>query len=231
MEDNPSLDRASRKKELESAESSSTGSSEGKSGSGGGYSADCSASDQSSDENGDRKETNSNVNLSVGNLNLHDRATSRSSNSSEDGDQCETNHEQTHNQEKRQACSDVNQGERDGQDDSYSLGIELPLKSPDAIDLESMMRIKAQEERETATVLQNQRVLPQWNGVRIAHPMDPRIDLSTVTVLQAGIVPLTFQPNSDAAQPDNPKTSQENTPPFSVDNYSQLMEVCTLNLI
>jgi hypothetical protein len=23
-------------------------------------------------------------------------------------------------------------------------------------------------------------VLPQWNGVRISHPMDPRIDLSTV---------------------------------------------------
>eukprot|EP00977_Amphora_coffeiformis_P008321 scaffold1879_cov178-Amphora_coffeaeformis.AAC.10 len=224
MEDNPPMDRAARKKEAESAESSSTGSSEGKSGSGEGYSADCSASDQSSDENGDRKETSSNLNLSVGGLNLHDREASRSSDSSEDGEQRETNDEQT-DQENGNAGSNANQGDGDDQDDTYSLGIDLPLKSPDAIDLESMMRAKTEEERETATVLQNHRVLPQWNGVRIAQPMDPRIDLSTVTVLQAGIVPLTFQLHADQEQPDNPKPAEENTPPFSVDNYSQLMEV------
>ena len=225
------MDRESRKKEAkeESAESSSTGSSEGKSGSGGGYSADCSASDQSSDENGDRKETSSNLNLSIGGLNLHDRAASRSSNSSEDGEQCEANAPQPESKHNGNAGTNANQGEGYDQEDTNSLGIDLPLKSPDMIDLESIMRTKTEEERESATALKDLRVLPQWNGVRVAHPMDPRIDLSTVTVLQAGIVPGTFQPIAEQQQPDMAKLNEDNTPPFSVDIYAQLMEVCTLN--
>lgn len=221
--------KKSRKKESkeESAESSSTGSSEGKSGSGGGYSADCSASDQSSDENGDRKETSSNLNLDVGGLTIHDRAASRSSNSSDEVVSRELNDAdgKPQSNDKRTADASKNDGEGKEHKDANSLGIELPMKSPDTIDLESIMRSKKEEERESVAVLQDHRVLPQWNGVRVAHPMDPRIDLSTVTVLQAGVVPGPFQPIAEQQQLESSMQPEEASAPFSVDNYSQLLEV------
>ena len=224
--------KKARKKESkeESAESSSTGSSEGKSGSGGGYSADCSASDQSSDENGDRKETSSNLDLDVGGLTIHDRAASRSNNSSDEVVSCGLNDAdgKPQSNDKRTADARKNDGEGKEHKDANSLGIELPMKSPDTIDLESIMRSKTEEERESVAVLQDHRVLPQWNGVRVAHPMDLRTDLSTVTVLQAGVVPGPFQSMAEQQQEQQLESTmqpEEASAPFSVDNYSQLLEV------
>lgn len=228
MEKNSSLTTRSSRKETkeESAESASTGSSEGKSGSGGGYSADCSASDQSSDENGDRKDTDSNLNLKVAGLNLHGRAESRSSNSSDEiVEKSAQNYESESKGNVPREASKLREKTKD-QEETSTLGIDLPLKSPDTIDLESILRSKTEAERESAAALENQRILPQWNGVRIAHPMDPRIDLSSVTVLQAGVVPGTFHSMPEQQQADSTKIAEDNNAsPFSVDNYSQLMEV------
>lgn len=222
------MSERARKKESkeESAESASTGSSEGKSGSGGGYSADCSASDQSSDENGDRKDTSSNLSLNVGGLTLHDRAASRSSNSGDDApsEQNEGGREAEAN-DNTSASVSKNDGKSVEQNDANSLGIELPMKSPDTIDLESIMRSKTKEERESAAAMQDYQVLPQWNGVRVGHPMDPRIDLRSVTVLQAGVVPGVFQSIEKQQQLQSGLQSEEASAPFSVDNYAQLLEV------
>ena len=205
----------------ENAESASTGSSEGKgSGSGGGYSADCSASDQSSDENGDRKDPT--VKLSVAALNLHDRAESRSSNSS-DGESRTRVRRDSEGKEKRTSGEHKKISKDKGE--KHALGIDLPMKSPDTIDLESMMRSKSEEERESAQALQDHRVLPQWNGVRVAHPMDPRIDLSTVTVLQAGIVPGNVPSLPEKSATAGPVNVQDNAAMFSINSYNQLMEV------
>ena len=76
-------------------------------------------------------------------------------------------------------------------------------------------------------VKQNSGLLPQWNGVKICHPMDPRIDLSTVGHIHTSSVPA-FPSNVDipsrqsAETPDN---SGVGPPPPSIDQYIKLMEV------
>lgn len=60
-------------------------------------------------------------------------------------------------------------------------------------------------------------LLPQWNGIRISHPMDPRIDLSTVG----------YTVNSDAAPPASYMMAPHSTPhnnSNSIDHYLGLME-------
>lgn len=70
-------------------------------------------------------------------------------------------------------------------------------------------------------------VLPQWNGVRIHHPMDPRIDISTVGHIQTSSLsafPSTLMHTTFAD--DNEErdfTSNHVTP--SIDQYMRLMEV------
>jgi hypothetical protein len=208
----------------ENAESASDGSSEGKSGSGGGYSADCSASDQSSDENGERKQSEMDLSLSVAGLKVHDRSSSPSSNSSNDGKQS-SNYKSSGKRSERNARSSKDKEAGHSHVSSQSFGIGLPLKSPDVIDLDSIMRTKTEQERENAVALKDQSSLPQWNGVRVAHPMDPRIDLNSVTVLQAGIIPgndlsLMSKPISQGAS-----AREESSAAFSISSYSQLMEV------
>lgn len=73
---------------------------------------------------------------------------------------------------------------------------------------------------------QLQALLPQWNGIRITHPMDPRIDLSTVgftvnsggnnTVHMAPAALGTMSPSSSMADPNNH---------HCVNHYLHLMEV------
>jgi len=63
---------------------------------------------------------------------------------------------------------------------------------------------------------QLQALLPQWNGIRIEHPMDPRIDLSTVGY--------TLDSNKAAAAV-LPAIQQEAPNQHSIDHYLHLMEV------
>lgn len=80
--------------------------------------------------------------------------------------------------------------------------------------------------------------LPQWSGVRIPHPMDPRIDLSTVGHIQTSSISA-FPSNVDVDIPahqrqpseqvtpegENENESAEPPPPPSIDQYMKLMEV------
>ena len=77
--------------------------------------------------------------------------------------------------------------------------------------------------------------LPQWNGVRIQHPMDPRIDLSTVGYIQTSSLSAyprnvdipTRQPTGQADGVENTVGSSEPSPTPSIDQYMNLMEVNT----
>mmetsp|Transcript_21802 Transcript_21802/g.51167 ORF Transcript_21802/g.51167 Transcript_21802/m.51167 type:complete len:452 (-) Transcript_21802:3353-4708(-) len=69
----------------------------------------------------------------------------------------------------------------DGHRTSSDIG--FPLKSPDMIDIEAIMRSKEQQGQENDSFFAGTAFLPQLNGVRIGNPMDPRIDLSVVNVL------------------------------------------------
>ena len=64
--------------------------------------------------------------------------------------------------------------------------------------------------------------LPQWNGIRISHPMDPRIDLRTVGHIPGSSVPVA---SSDAMEMHSNMSAHQSVPAVSVDNYLNLMEV------
>lgn len=81
---------------------------------------------------------------------------------------------------------------------------------------------KSTKSKDSATSLdqmnqQLQALLPQWNGIRITHPMDPRIDLSTVgfTVSAGPAAPLAPSPSGDSTT----------NPNHNSDHYIHLMEV------
>jgi hypothetical protein len=69
--------------------------------------------------------------------------------------------------------------------------------------------------------------IKQWNGVSISHPMDPRIDLSTVGHIHTSSVPAFPSdvdiPSRQSEEP--PENSGVGTPPPSIDQYIKLMEV------
>ena len=75
-------------------------------------------------------------------------------------------------------------------------------------------------------VKQNSDSLPQWNGVKICHPMDPRIDLSTVSHIHSSSVPA-LPSNVDVPSPQfaEPPENSGVGPPPSIDQYIKLMEV------
>jgi hypothetical protein len=79
---------------------------------------------------------------------------------------------------------------------------------------------------------------PQWNGVRINHPMDPRIDFSTVGYIQMSSSRTEFPNNVNIPSQQNldrTPSAQDtkhggvpNAPaPPSIDQYMTLMEVTT----
>jgi len=70
--------------------------------------------------------------------------------------------------------------------------------------------------------------LPQWNGVRIQHPMDPRIDISTVGHVQTtslSVFPVHVHKAGNHNEEESGQTFLANHPPPSVDQYMTLMEV------
>ena len=71
--------------------------------------------------------------------------------------------------------------------------------------------------------------MAQWNGVRIHHPMDPRIDISTVGHIHTSsfsVFPVDVHKgeNNNNSEPGQSHVSA-NHPPPSVDQYMTLMEV------
>lgn len=91
---------------------------------------------------------------------------------------------------------------------------------------ERTRRSKNREEGRGITMGQNT-ALPQWNGVRIHHPMDPRIDISTVGHIQTSSMsafPSTLlHPAFAEGKEEHDFTSNHVTP--SIDQYMRLMEV------
>ena len=75
--------------------------------------------------------------------------------------------------------------------------------------------------------------LPQWNGVRIQHPMDPRIDLTTVGHIQTSALSAfpsnvnipTSKPSEQPRGSDNSCEGSEAALAPSIDQYMKLMEV------
>lgn len=223
----------------ETAENSSESSSEGKSGSGGGYSADCSASDQSSDE---KTAENGGMKVSIERLSLRDEH----KRSQRKGRKKKSSHNKEHYSSPGKADSlEKDSDENDDYDDVDEDNHALHQKPPASSDIQALATdiaaLQSQMQRwyqENALMLQGNGPLPQWNGVRIAHPMDPRIDLSTVShvALQPG-VPVNLQLNStnQTAQTlpaHGPPTGNERTDGApehfglpTMESYMHLMEV------
>jgi len=184
--------------------SSSTGSNseeKGGGGSGGGYSADYSgdfSSDQSSDDTTSGREGSKKkkepLRLSVDRLNLKD-ATRRGGDDHDDDDD-ETEMEEDGGDSSRMAPPKRRQTKkakafRDAQNALTLLStqrkrerggtsgdsVALPNGDDGQLDLGGEFKVSATEKPQPP---------PQWGGIRITHPMDPRIDLSTVKFHHTG---------------------------------------------
>lgn len=53
-------------------------------------------------------------------------------------------------------------------------------------DLKDLLLDNSHKELANTSMFEGTQVLPQWKGVRVSHPMDPRIDISTVGHMQSG---------------------------------------------
>ena len=208
-------------------ESASSSSSNGR-GSRGGYSADCSSSDSASDTSS-KKKSHSSVDLTVGNLKL-DEVTSGVAANSIDASQEQTAQSQKKHLTKerkaaRKSLKSLTNSQDDYQESDFSINggdtMNARHVAAEMIALEQLVQQSRQMQETHMTTLGQ--TLPQWNGVRIQHPMDPRIDLSTVNRVQATDAPLTAELHrAPCTMPG---------PPPSVDNYMHLMEVSDLKLI
>lgn len=180
---------------------SSGSSSEGKgSGSGGGYSADCSASDQESSDGDAAKQGNSNETegIDLERLEIKDSpseqeatdkhlssmkdesARRRSSKTGASGRRSRLKSNENDDSDNDEQESTNRKGDDQSDSKMDEIGVSLPLKSPDMIDIDAIMKTKAQQDRDNAAFFMGTAFLPQWNGVKVENPMDPRIDLSSV---------------------------------------------------
>jgi hypothetical protein len=211
----------------DNVQSSSTGSDGGKgggsgSGSGGGYSADCSSSDASS--------------LEAAKGSIPDKGMARLS---VDGDgnsaQESSAKASTSNKGPKSSAQKKQNGSRRGNDQTETCGTcgTSALKPEDLAsecDSDSQWNL-------AVDAMHSESSLPQWNGVRVFHPMDPRIDISTVGHIQESVLSAFPSPSDKADLPgnseqedkesagDNPSESSEPPPPPSIDQYMKLMEV------
>jgi hypothetical protein len=62
-------------------------------------------------------------------------------------------------------------------------------------------------------------IMPQWNGVKIQNPMDPRIDLSTVGYINSDVVGPEMPPSHE------PSAAAAAEGPIRYDHYLHLLEV------
>lgn len=212
---------------IESA--SSAGSSEDKTS--GGYSADYS-SDQSSDDTNSHKDGS--IKLSVERFNLHEArsrqnvaSSSGRASSLDDGEVKSTGSHQGFGEVRKDAAGKhakvrTSQAREETAEEGPGRHTgPRRRKSRLAADIESMMKPR-KHELENAPIRDGSGQLPQWNGVRITHPMDPRIDLSTVGHLkQAPGVPLA----ATSSAPSDAGGQASGPPPPTMENYLQLMEV------
>jgi hypothetical protein len=176
--------------------SSSDGKGDGSSGgSGVGYNADCSSSDGGSDGGGGgRRRRGDTSSSSVPEKEMTSLTTAAGAHSEEDGDQKPA--AATKRKEVRIGNNIPRQfAHPDGETNNNHMGSEgaerkqhaAPDDRSTAAASDPTSRSDAEEDvrqhqyNEGESPSQDpQACLPQWNGIRVRHPMDPRIDLSTV---------------------------------------------------
>ena len=213
-----------QQKQDDNVESSSTGSDGGKgggSGSGGGYSADCSSSDGSSLEAAKGNSTS----IQMSGLSLSDNVTGDKVNKSKEAKPGKAKVKPSKGVAMKPPMVARRASEQAESSLSNSVGKQEHSHGSVATGESSQMD---RDERVS---------LPQWNGVRISHPMDPRIDLSIVNHVQTSSVP-GFPTNVDVPAAHHPKlkpppapeqnqaTTTAAIPSPSIDQYMSLMEVC-----
>lgn len=204
------------------SEDGSEGSSNGRGSSRGGYSADCSSSDTSSENFARGKSATEGVQVAVGNLNLD-------ASKPEQGDSSQTNAKDDGKGHATQAPNTDTESpvveSLSGKDKSRSANhVSTKIGA-----LDEMLQQGRRLETEPLIVPGQAAVLPQWNGIRISHPMDPRIDLTAVGHLQSLPVPVQ---QSDVQAIAKGSVYTASTPAPSVENYLHLMEVrITLNMV
>lgn len=203
--------------------SSSNGRGSG-SGSGGGYNGDCSSSDASSDASSKRKNASSELPLSIEKMSLNEQGNQDNPRGVK-ADMIPIHHPKKKKKKRSTEEGDTKVIQINGQSRSTALPEEYDLGSNASSSGRSASHVAHQLGALDAILEQSRRmqeekkaqdgeVLPQWQGVRVSHPMDPRIDLSTVGHVPCSSVPLALSAPQDVAPP-------------SLDNYLHLMEVST----
>ena len=199
---------------------SSSGSSEGKrsgGGSGGGYSADF--SDQSSS---DDTKTGVNVNASLAGLNLGDMSSDIAS-SEVASSIADTDNATREKQNGKSGAGGTRKREKHA-----SKSRSKSKHSSTTLDIEAVTNWSRDQQQLQGV---GHKHMPQLNGVRIAHPMDPRIDLSAVGYVQANVpalhTALAASPTVKSSAQNHLDTHTTNPyhDPCAFDNYAQLMEV------
>ena len=187
--------------------SSSNGSDGGKgNGGGGGYNADCSSSDSSSNNEAalpKKEATNLNMSACEGDT-QGEVSSNRNTSSSGIG-----------NNPTASLLPKVDQSGKKGA--SHRDNISSP---------ENAFLFKTRKRQHHGKVDDVKQCLPQWNGVKIQHPMDPRIDLSTVGFI--GSSQLSLFPNNvnDAVTNQNLAPNQQRLSSYSnVGNINEAPEV------
>lgn len=203
-----------------SGENDSSSSSNGLgSGSGsGGYNGDCSSSDASSDTSSKRKNASPDLAMEKMTLNGEEKQV--------DGDGVkQTDSTAVHAKKKKKKKKRSSEESEAQQQPNNNHQVQSTDANYDIASIASSSGKSASHDQLGAldAILEQSRrlkdakqisALPQWQGVRVTHPMDPRIDLSTVGHVPGSSVPLALNATQDP-----------NVAPPSLDNYLQMMEV------
>jgi hypothetical protein len=181
------------------------------SGSGAGYSADSSSSSDSSSLSSNQKTVSTGIHKKVGSLSLRqDQADDHPFAKTTKNNARHESVVTARNEKLREKHNDAKKEERGSE-----------MESDHSAQC-SFQRCKASNEHGLGNVdrdmstMPDSAALPQWNGARISHPMDPRIDLSTV-----GYTPSTPAPSGNASG----DVDGYGNHPHLLDRYLHLMEV------
>jgi len=215
--------------------------------SGGGYSGDCSSSDaasaSSSDASSKRKNSSQDVHVpikvSVEKLSLNEQHQHREAKDLNQGVNVKINTDNLFATVKSRRREKKSKDLWQPEDSQHNCNWDVASATQVAIQINALTAIIEQNRRmaEDPLITEGQKncTLPQWNGIRITHPMDPRIDLRTVGHIPGSNVPVASTACDAANLHANAVLHQDNihanavlhqdVPPPSVDNYLNLMEV------
>lgn len=196
--------------ENDSAASSNGRDSGSGSGSGRGYNGDCSSDDASSSESSSKRKAAPELDASVQSMVINER-------------HGQTNDEEIRN-DKIEARKSKKAKDRLHVEDQQYNSWDVASATQVAVQISALAAIIEQNRKlaEESAVPCHNSILPQWNGIRISHPMDPRIDLRTVGHIPGSNVPVA---SNDGIHMHASVSAHQSVAPPTVDNYLNLMEV------